>query len=216
MKIYKKLTNIQCELKAKKGQFNAFGKYKYRSLEDIYESLKPLLQEHNCCLVINNDLEIVNNILFRKSTAKLIDNESGEHLDVHTYTQEAISKKGMSPEQCSGSTASYSDKYCLNKMFCIDDNKDPDTMDNSERKHKNETPPKETPPKKPIDPYETFKIEIAKKTSGWTDKDKVDEIREFLGIIEWPDVKNKSAETIKEMVEAVRGFKSSIETEAEG
>ena len=129
-----RLCKIQNDLKAPKSAFNAFGKYNYRSCEDIMEGLKPVLLAHGASLVLENNLEVINGILFRKSIATLLDHFSDEKICVHTYTQEGLSKKGMSPEQCSGSTASYGDKYVLSKMFLIDDTKDADSRDNSKVK----------------------------------------------------------------------------------
>lgn len=141
MTIHEKLVKIQTELKAPKNQFNAFGKYKYRSLEDIYEGLKPLLAKYNCHVTIDNKLMFLNDyevngqkgMIFRESIAKLTCGENPDQaVSVTTFTQEEFNKKGMSPAQCSGSTASYSDKYALNKLFCIDDNKDADTFSPSD------------------------------------------------------------------------------------
>ncbi len=126
MKIYEKLMLVQSELVAKKTEFNAFGKYSYRSLENILESLKPLLLKHKLVYKLDNAIEVFNGVVYRKSTGTLIDIESGEKIDSVMYTQESFDKKGMSPEQCSGSTASYSDKYVTHKLFCIDDTKDAD------------------------------------------------------------------------------------------
>ena len=96
MGINEKLMLIQSKLKAKKSQFNKFGGYNYRSLEDIYEAVKPLLQETKTILTIDNDLEVFAEKIYRKSIATLKCCEDGEQLQVHTYTQEAIEKKGMS------------------------------------------------------------------------------------------------------------------------
>lgn len=121
LSIQQKLGLIQTELKAKKNKYNKFGKYHYRNLEGIYEAVKPLLSKYSCFLVVDNDMEIIGETLFRKSIATLGCTDSEAEIKVHTYTQEALNKPGMSPEQCSGSAASYSDKYVLNKLFCLDD-----------------------------------------------------------------------------------------------
>jgi hypothetical protein len=137
LSIEQKLGIIQCKLKAKKNKFNKFGKYHYRNLESIYESVKPLLSEYSCYLVIDNEIELIGETLFRKSIASIGCCDSHGIIKVHTYTQEAFNKPGMSPEQCSGSTASYGDKYVLNKLFCLDDSDgdqshaDPDSDINS-------------------------------------------------------------------------------------
>jgi len=149
--IYEKLAYIQTNLKAKKSQFNKFGGYNYRTLEDIYEALKPLLLETKTTLTIDNDLAVISTTIFRKSTARLTDVETKESVTTHTYTQETLEKKAMSAEQCSGSTASYSDKYCLNKLFCIDDTKDADAS-NDHGKEEKAIDPKNSFIKRPGNP----------------------------------------------------------------
>lgn len=126
MSVHEKLMRIQVGLKAPKSRFNKFGGYHHRALEDIYEGVKPLLLAEKCSLRIDNDIVVIKDILFRKSIATLRCVETNEEVAVTTFTQEGLEKKGMTAEQCSGSTASYSDKYCLNKLFCIDDVKDAD------------------------------------------------------------------------------------------
>jgi hypothetical protein len=127
-----KLGKIQAELKCPKGSFNSFGKYKYRSAEQILESVKPLLQKHGATLTLTDDIIQVGNKLFLKANAQLsIDKtivsvngfaELGEH-------------KGMSSEQCTGTASSYARKYALNGLFLIDETEsDPDSKDNSDRK----------------------------------------------------------------------------------
>lgn len=124
--ILSKLRQIQSELKANKSQYNSFGKYHYRSLEDIMEALKPLLQKYQCTFVISNDVTNIEGLFFRKSVGTLYCCESGESISTSTMTQEATEAKGMSPSQVSGSSSSFSDKYLCGKMFCIDDTKDSD------------------------------------------------------------------------------------------
>lgn len=116
-----KLGVIQTALKAKKNKYNKFGKYPYRNLEGIYESVKPLLLQQGCILTIDNEIELIGDKFFRKSIATIGCVETDTEISVKTYTQEAFNKPGMSPEQCSGSAASYGDKYVLNKLFCLDD-----------------------------------------------------------------------------------------------
>ena len=133
--ILKKLLVIQTTLKAKKGQKNSFGNYQYRSLDDILAAVKNILSEQGVVLTLNDSMHEIAGVLFRKTVATVtcIDDESTMSCDM--YTQEALGKKGMSSEQCSGSTASYSGKFCLNKLFAIDDTKDADTQDNSNSNH---------------------------------------------------------------------------------
>ena len=107
----KELIAIQSELKAPKGQYNSFGKYKYRSCEDILEAVKPLLKAHECAL---------------KATAR-ITNASGESATATAFAREDFDKKGMDGAQITGTASSYARKYALNGLFCIDDTKDADT-----------------------------------------------------------------------------------------
>ena len=126
----KELVSIQQELKAPKGQYNSFGKYHYRSCEDILEAVKPLLGKHNCILNISDQIEMVGDRFYVKATATIINSE-GKSVTTTAFAREQESKAGMDMSQLTGSTSSYARKYALNGLFCIDDTKDADTMDNS-------------------------------------------------------------------------------------
>jgi hypothetical protein len=116
---------IQSNLKAPKGQYNNFGKYKYRSCEDILESVKPLLSQHDCALVITDDIVMLGERIYVKATAKLIC--GSEHIESSAFAREEDTKKGMDSSQVTGAASSYARKYALNGLFCIDDTKDSDT-----------------------------------------------------------------------------------------
>ena len=131
-----KLCNIQTQLKAPKGQTNAFGGYRYRSAEDILEALKPLLGEYGCSLVIQDDMVEVGGRVYVKASANLIDNETDLVLSASAFAREAEVKKGMDDAQITGSASSYARKYALNGLFCIDDTKDADATNT----HGNATP----------------------------------------------------------------------------
>lgn len=126
MELREKLLNIQSELKAPKNQTNKFGGYNYRSCEDILEAVKPLLLKYKATLTIEDDIQLVGEHLFMKSTAILQDVES-ESVLTNTAFAEMSDHKGMSSEQSTGTASSYCRKYCLNGLFLIDDTKDPDT-----------------------------------------------------------------------------------------
>ena len=81
MNIYSKLMKLQYELKAPKGQFNSFGKYKYRSCEDVLEALKPLLHKHGCVLLLTDESELVGDRYYIVAKAVIIDTETGEKVD---------------------------------------------------------------------------------------------------------------------------------------
>ena len=126
MEIYKKLSRIQCELVATKGQYNNFGKYSYRSCEDILEAVKPLLDKYDVAIVIKDDIVLVGDRFYVKATATLIDSDTGETVETSAFARESADKKGMDASQVTGATSSYARKYALNGLFAIDDNKDAD------------------------------------------------------------------------------------------
>ena len=122
-----KLKKIQSELKAPKSQFNAFGKYKYRNLEDILEALKPLLKKHDCYFNLTDEVKEVCGVIYIVSTGTLTDVESKESVSVQGVAGVDIHRKGMDVAQCFGASSSYSRKYCCNGLFLIDDTKDSDS-----------------------------------------------------------------------------------------
>lgn len=127
MTIYEKLAKIQSTLKAPKGQYNAFGKYKYRNCEDILEAVKPLLAEVKAVVIIGDELELIGSRFYVKATARFIDCETDAQITNTAYAREEDTKKGMDGSQITGASSSYARKYALNGLFCIDDTKDSDT-----------------------------------------------------------------------------------------
>lgn len=127
----KELIAIQSELKAPKSQFNKFGGYKYRKAEDILEAVKPLLAKQKCTLTITDDIEMVGNRIYVKSTAT-IKNEKGECETTTGWAREEENKKGMDGSQITGASSSYARKYALNGLFAIDDNADSDTTNDGQ------------------------------------------------------------------------------------
>ena len=122
---------IQSELKVPKGQYNSFGKYNYRSCEDILEGVKPLLAKHGLVLTIRDGIELIGDRFYVKATATITDGK--EQLSTDAYARESADKKGMDASQVTGATSSYARKYALNGLLAIDDTKDADTMDNSKK-----------------------------------------------------------------------------------
>lgn len=123
----KELITIQSTLKAPKSQFNAFGNYKYRKVEDILEAVKPIMSNLGCTLVMTDDIEMVGNRIYVKATATL-KNSKGEIEITTGYAREEETKKGMDGSQITGAASSYARKYALNGLFAIDDNADSDTI----------------------------------------------------------------------------------------
>lgn len=122
MNIYEKLGWIQLELKAPKNQHNKFGGFDYRSCEDIYEALKPLLGKIELVLVMSDELVQIGERYYIKATAKLIDGDKS--IENTAYAREEETKKGMDGSQITGASSSYARKYALNGLFLIDDVKD--------------------------------------------------------------------------------------------
>jgi len=155
MGIYEKLSKVQEELKAPKGQYNSFGKYKYRSCEDILEAVKPILFKNKLSLQLFDELVVIgestpsvyeetyfdkeikrentrtvvsgNQRYYIKATARLLDLEDNSTMENTAYAREEEFKKGMDGSQITGTASSYARKYALNGLFLIDDTKDADT-----------------------------------------------------------------------------------------
>ena len=132
MSVYIKLLNVQSELKAPKSQYNSFGKYKYRSCEDILEALKPILNKNKATIIISDDILFVEGRHYIKATVQFIDTENGEMVENSALAREDEIKKGMDSSQITGSVSSYARKYALNGMFAIDDTKDSDSTNTHE------------------------------------------------------------------------------------
>lgn len=133
-----KLSWIQSKLNAPKSRYNSFGKYSYRSAEDILDAVKPLLYKGKLVLTVSDDIIAVGDKIYIKATARLTD---GVNVIENTaFAREEFEKKGMDAAQMTGSASSYARKYALNGLFCIDDSKDPDTNEY----HTATTPQKDT------------------------------------------------------------------------
>ncbi len=165
MEIQRELSRIQQELKAPKGQRNNFGKYNFRSTEDILGAVKPILGE--CSLVLTDGLVELGGSVYLEATASLLFGE--EVVSTKGYAKEALEQKGMAPAQITGSSSSYARKYALNGLFAIDDEKDDDATNT----HGNgSTPSKPRKPKSKITPDQTIKIVDLASKAGLSDEHK--------------------------------------------
>lgn len=126
--IHSFLADVQHKLKVPKANLNTFGKYKYRTCEDILEAVKPLLSG-KATLTLGDDVVCVGAHNYIKATATVY--YKSEKLEVTALARESVTKKGMDDSQITGTSSSYARKYALNGMFCIDDTADADTMDNT-------------------------------------------------------------------------------------
>ncbi len=126
MNIKEKLNILQTKLHVPKGQFNKFGNYKYRSLEDITLAIKAPLEEMKCILLMKTEIEEIGGKNYVKATVTLGDCESDESITVCAYAREATESKGMSPAQMTGSSDSYAKKYALGGLLNLDESQDDD------------------------------------------------------------------------------------------
>jgi len=138
-----KLLSIQAKIKVPKNQFNKFGKYYFRNLEDILEAVKPYLVEHKLTLLLDDEIVNVGNHNYIKATATLSDGK--ESISAYAYAREAEQQTGMQDAQLTGSTSSYARKYALNGLFAIDDTKDADSQDNTPKAAKKPVQAKQDP-----------------------------------------------------------------------
>ena len=123
-----KLAEIQSKVKAPKGQFNSFGKYKYRSCEDIVEAVKPVINPMGFALTLSDDVVCVGDRVYVRATATI---SNGQEVYSSTaWAREEDVKKGMDGAQITGAASSYARKYALNGLFAIDDTKDADSTNN--------------------------------------------------------------------------------------
>ena len=145
----KELRSIQTELNAPKNQYNAFGKYSYRSCEDILAAVKPLLSAYHCTLTLTDGIELIGDRFYVRATATLT-NDTGDTASTTAYAREDEVKKGMDGAQITGAASSYARKYALNGLFCIDDVKDPDATNKGDASPRKAQAPS-APPTPPAD-----------------------------------------------------------------
>ncbi len=169
------LSRIQRELKAPKSQYNSFGKYNYRSCEDILEAVKPLLR--GAVITISDKVVEVGSRVYVQATATFYDGVF-KH-SVSAYAREPEDRKGMDDSQITGATSSYARKYALNGLLLIDDNKDADTDEHKKQTapEKPTTAPQATKPETvkatTADILKAVKAKLGKKMEGMSDEEKV-------------------------------------------
>jgi len=163
LNIKQKLAKIQEELKAPKSQRNNFGKYNYRSAEDILEAVKPICHKYDTTLAIDDDLVNIGERYYIKATAYLHCQESNNAIEIKGFAREEERKKGMDGSQITGASSSYARKYALNGLFCIDDTKDSDATNTHGNDKKVEKPtPKKKTTKHPVKDLDKVKSGLEK------------------------------------------------------
>lgn len=144
------LAKIQSEVKAPKGQFNSFGKYKYRSAEDILEAVKPIVNSKGFSITLSDEIIAMDGRFYIKATATLTNGK--ETFTATGFAREEESKKGMDGSQVTGASSSYARKYALNGLFALDDTKDSDATNT----HGQESKPAQAFVPKPVEPQVTI------------------------------------------------------------
>lgn len=142
-KLNEKLLKLTQELNVPKSRYNSFGNYNYRSLEDIYEAVKPLLSKYNLFLTLTDTIEAYGDRVYVKATATISDGEN--FYNVSSYAREAVNKKGMDDSQITGTSSSYARKYALSGLFLLDDIKDADTEEYTRSTTDSPSKPKSIP-----------------------------------------------------------------------
>lgn len=167
--ILKSLIHIQQNLNVPKNNYNKFGNFKYRSLEDIQAALKPLLAERNCGIRFDDEVVEHCGRTFLKTTLTLF-NDKGESISTTSEAEHAPEKTGMDAAQISGAASSYARKYAMNALFCIDDSPEIDSEEYSQGKGGRRTTTTKTTPKPqpPIDKNTAIKnaINASKDVNG--------------------------------------------------
>lgn len=133
LNVWQKMNRVQVELKAPKNQWNKFGKYYYRSCEDILEGLRPLKEKYEFNVFLSDSAEKVGDRYYIVSEAEFVDCENGDSIKKYGRAREDEIKKGMDSSQITGSASSYARKYALNALFAIDDTKDSDATNDDEK-----------------------------------------------------------------------------------
>ena len=193
-----KVTKLQNELKAPKNQYNSFGKYNYRSCEDILEAVKPLLLKYELTLSFTDIVEEIGGKLFVKTSAFLQDKESGDTLMAVAYAGHEFEKKGMDFSQITGAASSYARKYALNGMFLIDDSKDADATNVGNQEQ----------------PKKAKGNDTAKATSGMNKADmELNKARKLLkvAIDRWAEVTGGDADKASHNISKRPDYQSTVE-----
>lgn len=128
----KNLSKIQNEMNVKKGRYNKFGGYYYRSCEDILQTAKEVCDKYGCYVNVTDTIEYIEGRFYVKATAKVVDIETGESETATAFAREEESKKGMDGAQLTGATSSYARKYALCGLFAIDDSIDDDSLNGTQ------------------------------------------------------------------------------------
>lgn len=175
MNVYEKLLEVQKKLNAPKSKYNDFGKYHYRSCEDILEGVKPLLDKVKATIVLSDDIVQIAERIYVRATAQFIDIEKeGQIVENTAYAREPLVVKGMSDSQVTGSASTYARKSALNGLLCIDDSIDEDSSNVSDEERKQLEEEKKKADKEASDKHKADKQDLIKQEK---DAQKTDAIK---------------------------------------
>lgn len=199
LNLTQRLLNAQSELKAPKGQYNNFGKYKYRSAEDILEAVKPINAKHGVLLTITDEPVLVGDWHYIKATATITDGT--ESIVVTAYARESLNKKGMDDSQITGTASSYARKYALNGLYLIDDTKDADT--DEYRNQGNKAPAVKSASQAEIGNLKKEIISFSKLMTEQGKDVKPEQVEQTLNITDYTKL---NSEDVKEAVNKLKGW----------
>ena len=199
LNLTQRLLNAQSELKAPKGQYNNFGKYKYRSAEDILEAVKPINAKHGVLLTITDEPVLVGDWHYIKATATITDGT--ESIVVTAYARESLNKKGMDDSQITGTASSYARKYALNGLYLIDDTKDADT--DEYRNQGNKAPASKSASQAEIGNLKKEIIAFSKLMNEQGKDVKPEQVEQTLNITDYAKL---NSEDVKEAVNKLKGW----------
>ena len=128
---YQKLTKLQNLVKAPKDKHNSFGNFNYRSVESIYEAVKPHLDSLGLSLFISDEVVFIGDRFYIQATATITD--GANQIQTKAYARESLNKKGMDEAQVTGGASSYARKYAVSSLLLLDDNQDIDSQDNTSK-----------------------------------------------------------------------------------
>ena len=194
-----KLLNVQRDLKAPKGQYNSFGKYKYRSAEDILEAVKPINVRNGILLTITDEPILIGEWHYIKSSATVTDGV--DNLTVTAYARESETKKGQDLSQITGTASSYARKYALNGLYLIDDTKDADT--DEYRNQGNKAPAVKSATQAEIGNLKKEIIAFSKLMTEQGKDVKPEQVEQTLNITDYAKL---NSEDVKEAVNKLKGW----------
>lgn len=210
--IYEKLTKIQAELKAPKNRLNSFGRYNYRSLEDILEAVKPLLAKYNVSLFMQDAVVEKGDRFYVQADAFLYDPEDKSVINTSALAREEDEKKGMDGSQITGTASSYARKYCLNALFLIDDTKDADTDEfRTESEERSKAKKKQEEFKKSAEDNELAEL---KKTLVSTAKVMKLNATDYLKKVGWEEGKEATLEQVTKALQILKNISEEREKNA--